>query len=529
MYKTKNWNFTRRSFLYWLDNCSLKKRICEKVKIDQLSVWWISKLVDKDIVLQNHMNLNLKDKLNNKNYKTNKFIYLQFLIKLIKNFFKNIIFITIIKLLYKKSINKSKNKKNCYFSMYNDLVFYKKETLNGCFSFAPLNKKKNNCYLVNLNLSFELVKDYFKIKKKLSKLSSFNHILYHYINFTEIFHIYIKTVISLFKTLRFANSKYFLINNKNCSDILRPKLFESFFGDIQDTLIISKAVKNFLKDNDYDNFITNGEFYPHFRSIYHHIKTLKNNTKIITVNHADYHQDNLFLYLNKKDFSKRTDKKYRSPEPDIFFSQGTEYAKYLKNIFPHKKVFIVGSFKFDFANSVSKKTTIRNILRKNDHEKNKKILVVLTSLKDEDYLVHFLNKCDLARYLIVLCAHPVTQYSTEKYFKKNFNFSFVTLKKYHSREVIEAADLIVSGYASLAYEAFFRKLNVIRVEDYFRPNWVDKKDYIPLIKSPKDFNKYIEKSKKVPKNLLKKIEKKYFFKFDQKTSQRFCKIIEKLK
>ena len=41
---------------------------------------------------------------------------------------------------------------------------------------------------------------------------------------------------------------------------------------------------------------------------------------------------------------------------------------------------------------------------------------------------------------------------------------------------MDAADLIISGYTSLAYEAFFQKLNVIRIEDYFRPNWTDKKD-----------------------------------------------------
>ena len=37
------------------------------------------------------------------------------------------------------------------------------------------------------------------------------------------------------------------------------------------------------------------------------------------VNHADYHKDNLFLYLNKKDFSKKTSEYLRCPEPDIFF------------------------------------------------------------------------------------------------------------------------------------------------------------------------------------------------------------------
>ena len=67
-----------------------------------------------------------------------------------------------------------------------------------------------------------------------------------------------------------------------------------------------------------------------------HIKSLKQRPKIIMVNHADYHKDNLFLYLNKKDFCKKTSEYLRCPEPDIFF-QGTEYAKYLKGIFQIRK------------------------------------------------------------------------------------------------------------------------------------------------------------------------------------------------
>ena len=136
------------------------------------------------------------------------------------------------------------------------------------------------------------------------------------------------------------------------------------------------------------------------------------------VNHADYHKDNLFLYLNKKDFSKKTSEYLRCPEPDIFFSQGTEYAKYLKGIFPDKKIYIVGSFKFDLAKHINKKKLIIKNIKKISKSKNKKIIVVLTSLKDEDYIVHFLNRCDLSNYQIVLCAHPAFFNSTEKFLKK---------------------------------------------------------------------------------------------------------------
>ena len=98
MYKNKDWNLTRNYFLNWLDNNELKKEICKKVRLEDLSVWWITRLVDKDIVFDNKWYISLNDKLNNKKitYKNDHF-YFKLLIKLFKNFFKNILFISFIK------------------------------------------------------------------------------------------------------------------------------------------------------------------------------------------------------------------------------------------------------------------------------------------------------------------------------------------------------------------------------------------------------------------------------------------------
>ena len=75
MYKNKDWNLTRNYFLNWLDNNELKKEICKKVRLEDLSVWWITRLVDKDIVFDNKWYISLNDKLNNKKitYKNDHF------------------------------------------------------------------------------------------------------------------------------------------------------------------------------------------------------------------------------------------------------------------------------------------------------------------------------------------------------------------------------------------------------------------------------------------------------------------------
>ena len=530
MYTKKDWDTTRDSYLRWLNNTGLKKEFCKKIRYKNLALWWITKLVDKDIVLDNKWYISLNHKLNKKkNIKKNHFFYLIFFLKLIKNFLLNIFFITFIKIFFRTKNSNKKKKENCYYSRYENLTNYKNIILNGCFSFAPINKKRENCYLTELQLNKKLIKDFFKIKKNISKLPVENHILHNYISYTEIFNIYFKILLIFFKAIKISGRKnYFMLGSNNCLDILKPRLLDSFCGNIQNALIISESVQNFLRKNQYKKFITNGEFYPNFRAIYFFIKTLENSPKIIMVNHADYHKDNLFLQLNKKDFDNKTKPYLQSPKPDIFFSQGSEYAKYLNNFFPRNKIFTVGSFKFDLAKQKSQRKIIRNKIKKLNNGLVKKIIVVLTSLKDEDYIVNFLNKCNLSNYQIVLCPHPAFKNFTNQYFIKNFNYNYTILKNYSSREVIDAADLIISGYASLAYEGFFRRLNVVRVSDYHRPNWTDEKDHIPVLKNPANLNQYLFNKKKIPNSFIKKTEKKYFYKFDQKTYRRFCNIINRL-
>ena len=146
MYKNKDWNFTRNCFLKWLDNNELKKELCKNVRLENLSIWWITRLVDKDIVLDNKWYINLNDKLNKKKITYNdNFFYLGLILKLLKNFFKNILLISFVKIFFISKKIKIKKKINCYYSMLPDLVYHKKLALNGCFSFAPLKDKNNNC------------------------------------------------------------------------------------------------------------------------------------------------------------------------------------------------------------------------------------------------------------------------------------------------------------------------------------------------------------------------------------------------
>ena len=71
--------------------------------------------------------------------------------------------------------------------------------------------------------------------------------------------------------------------------------------------------------------------------------------KIICINHGIYSENNLSYVLRKDEFDKNDNSLFYSPKPDIFLTQGIKYFKRLKKIFPYKKVYPIGSFKYELA------------------------------------------------------------------------------------------------------------------------------------------------------------------------------------
>ena len=98
---------TQRKYSYWLSNCALKKRVCSDIKFNDLSLWWLSNLVNRDNVNNQGWYEDLNKIFNNKKIKYNyNFLYARFLIKFIKNLVLKFIFTLFIKIFFK---NKKKN------------------------------------------------------------------------------------------------------------------------------------------------------------------------------------------------------------------------------------------------------------------------------------------------------------------------------------------------------------------------------------------------------------------------------------
>ena len=117
-----------------------------------------------------------------------------------------------------------------------------------------------------------------------------------------------------FKLLNFLRFKknLFIVNKKNCSNILLPLLLTSFSGPIQSQLYIGIAINNFLKGKKIKNFITYSEFNPGIRSIYSFIRDSNNPPKIFAIQHGHSNENLMFFKHQRNEFSKKKNRRRRS-------------------------------------------------------------------------------------------------------------------------------------------------------------------------------------------------------------------------
>jgi len=532
-HNSTRWNKTKDAYLDWLSKTELRKIFNKKLKINNFSVWWATKLVDKNIMTNNFWYYQLNSVLNNEKPIINKnyFLYISLTLKLFKKLFISIIYTILINILYgKKNTNTLSNKLFCFHSNYINIVPFKKTYIDRQYGLATTKNKIKSCYLIKFENAFNTIFDCLNRRKELSKISIDYFILNKYISLKDILKIYFQTFFLLVKLLFILRKKnYFIIKNKDCSFILQPLLINSFFGSTQDSLIQGIAIKNFFGKENYKNFITYGEFFSGFRSAYYFVKKNLHSPKVVSINHGIFSENNLSYALRKDEFNKDDNNSFYSPKPDIFLTQGFKYLRALKKILPYKKVHPIGSFKYEMADYTFNKPFIKkkvNLLKK---KLNKKYVVAIcTAINDETNIINFLNKCSLENCLIILCPHPYFVKTSSLIFKNNFKYKFEVMRELSTREITSSADCIITGMSSVGLEFLIKNLNVLKVIDDRSVPLQELNDGIPIAKNYKDFNKYLKRKPYLSKSSLEKIKKNFFYKFDNKTNLRFWKILNRI-
>ena len=133
------------------------------------------------------------------------------------------------------------------------------------------------------------------------------------------------------------------------------------------------------------------------------------NKKIININHAIYFKNDLTFGFNSIDFSQSA-KNFYSPKPDIFFTQGEKYYKYLNQTFHKKNLFVIGSLKAECNKFKLKKQKLKK--KKN----SKKNILILCGINDYESFIKIINDSKIKGYKFFVAPHPLKKKGNNKIF-----------------------------------------------------------------------------------------------------------------
>jgi hypothetical protein len=512
-----NWENTKNKYIFWLSQNDLRKIFSSRIKYDNMSLWWLTKLIDRDFINDNTWYYDLNKTINrieNNDLKTSFIsLFLNFLKKLTARIFFSFFF----KLLIKDTFNSS-GKLNCLYVTQSNLTEIQGNVIDKQYGKFSLKDKENNIYLIELEESFRTIFNIRKIRNLLKKIPLEYLIVNGSISPHKIIKIYLGIFLHFFylkNQLKYKN--YFKIKGIDCSKILKPQLYISFFGSIQDQVVRGEQIFSKIKKFEFKNFITYYEFFPGSRAIYYFAKKSKVNN-IISLNHGNTSDNDLFFSLKKSEFSNKNDYINYSPKPDYFTCKGKSYYRKLSNLFNAKKIFKTGSFKIELNQDFEtcKSVNIKKI--------NKIYLVC--GLNDYWSFIKHLNNLKKLNFKIIVLPHPINKKRTSNDFKLYLKHKFLISKISKKRNFFKKNDLIIFGDSSLGFELALKNYNVVRL---YHPDYVptfDMTNDIPVSSTLSSLKSFLDgKREKIKKN---QIIENYFFKFDNKATNRFQKYLKNL-
>jgi len=514
----KKWEKTRDIYQDWVAKTELRNFFFNNINYNNFSLWWICNLVNRDNELDNSWYINLHKIISQNIYIKKKFNFFICFLKLLRNLILKIFFNFIIKIFF---FTRYKKKKyiNCFHSYDYNLKYEEKKTIDILFGLTPIKKfKKKNTYLIQIINYQNFFKNFDNSKKK--DFLKENFILDEFISTREIIQIYLAVFFLYFKCINFLKkNRVFILKSRDCSNVLEPFLLKSFFGSIQNYLITSIAIKNFLNQyNSIKNFIGYGAFLPGYSSNYFFLKKTTNPPFVVTIQHGYSNENKLFYKFSTKEFSAKNTNNFNSlyfSTPDLYFVQGDQYKKILEKFF-FNKIKIIGALNRDKKNFILNKEIKNNPLRNN----KKKIVLIVTSIGDERLLFNFFNKIknfnkDL---LFVLSPHPLYIDETLKLFQKSLKNSEIKYFNNMSSEMlISVSFLVILSQSAVAFEALLRGVPSLRVIDKFYPPLFAKSDGFPLVETKKHFSLFFKNLRLIKNNTkFKKKKKKNYFKKKKK-------------
>ena len=212
------WNQTRKEYLGWLNKTKLRVIFSNDISYKGLSLWWLTKLMDKDNwnFPEWYTDLHNLLTLKKKNKKKERFLFIKLCFLFLKNLCGRIFFNIFFKILFKNKIKKRKYE-NCFYVIERALFPYKKYNLDRMYGKTGIKNKNENIYFIELEDSLNTILNFLKIKKRLNKIPFDYIIMNNSLSIFIIIKIYFSILFKIFhikKKMKDAN--YFYIKNINC-------------------------------------------------------------------------------------------------------------------------------------------------------------------------------------------------------------------------------------------------------------------------------------------------------------------------
>ena len=527
----KNYNIWKRTsdlYIEWVANSELRFFFSKKINFENLSLWWVTDICKKDNLLENQWFLDLKKNIfENKQKKADKQIYfnLIFLIKFFKNFIKDLFWYFIIKFLSFTRYKNLKKRTNCFHSIHYNFFEKKKYVFDRCYGNVHTKYNNKNFFLVTVIKRKEFISELFK-KKNVEKNIPLI-IADEFITLKDVIYVHFKTLFLFFKLKKYLKrkKKLFYLKNKNCENILKPLLLSSFCGNIQEQILIGLSLNKALKNKKTNFFFTYGEFNPGLRSIYTFIRNIPFPPKIVSIQHGHSNENILYFRHKKKEFTKNSSNEggYYSPAPDVYFTQGIQYAKILRKYFP-RKIKIIGCLKYDLLKF---KKEINSKELSDIKKSKKKVILICPSIGDGKYILDFLKSGKNNKYRYILSPHPtfkkniINEYLSE--LKQKYDIKIY--KNLTTRDLLNISDFVICGFSTVAYEALFLGVKPIRVTDPNAPQFFDINDKVTYAENHQKLNFKLNNYKISDKIQGNYIKKNYFYRLDNNSKSRFWKSI----
>ena len=229
-----SWNKTKKIYINWLTETNLKRLFAKKILYkNNLSLWWLTKLVDKDFINEEDWYSNLNKIFKKKKIKLKKLFYIKLTIKFLISLISKVLFHVLFKIFLYDKIQK-KNYKNSIYVTNSNLKKYKNYVIDKQLGKFGIHQKLQNIYLINLDEDFNALKNILKTRKYLKNIPFDYTVLNTKGNVIEIIKLYFLVLNKLISLCIELNKKnYFILNNQDCSIVLKKYLISSFLGQFK--------------------------------------------------------------------------------------------------------------------------------------------------------------------------------------------------------------------------------------------------------------------------------------------------------